>query len=142
MGKKISLIQKLAWLYALGFLFVVTISHWPGLTDEAGMLLGLFAIDPIDDIFHLVSGLAAAVVALHSYKWSTVYFKIIGIPYIIDAITSLFFSREFLNLDVFTQGLGGPNFSLSNIAINFPHVVIALAAFWISFSLAKKEKSK
>jgi hypothetical protein len=38
----------------------MTLSHWPGLTDANGRLLGLFAIDPVDDIFHLISGAVAA----------------------------------------------------------------------------------
>src|SRR3954470_2807575 len=105
MRKKPTLIQILAWFYAANFLFIVALSHWPGLTDAQGRLMGLFFIDPIDDIFHLLSGIAAVVVALHSEKWSVRYFKLAGIPYLIDAVTGIFFGREFLNGDLFTQGL-------------------------------------
>lgn len=97
MAKKRSAIQWLAWSYCANFLFIVALSHWPGLTDAQGKLLGLFAIDPVDDIFHLISGLLAAVAAFKSRVWSVNYFKYAGIPYAIDAITGILFGVEFLN---------------------------------------------
>ena len=59
MRKRPSAIQWLAWFYCANFILIVTLSHWPGLTDIEGRLLGRFTIDPIDDIFHLLSGLLA-----------------------------------------------------------------------------------
>jgi hypothetical protein len=138
MSQKFSAIQKFAFFYGAMFLFVVTLSHWPGLTDAQGRLMGLFKIDPIDDIFHLLSGIAAVVAGWKSISWSKVFFILVAIPYGLDAITGLFFSREFLNLDVFTQGLGAPNFSLSNILINLPHVLITVVALWIGLSFSKR----
>jgi hypothetical protein len=140
--KKLSAIQWLAWFYALVFLFIFTISHWPGLTDSSGRLLGLFFIDPIDDIFHLLSGLIAAITALKSHTWSVNYFKYSGIPYGIDAITGLCFSVEFLNGDVFTQGLGSPNFSVNNILVNLPHIIIVTTTLYIGFWLSKKYQAR
>jgi len=140
MFKKIGVIQWLAWFYCANFMFIVTLSHWPGLTDAHGRLLGLFAIDPIDDIFHLISGVLAGVVAWHSHRWSVNYFKIAGIPYGIDAITGLFFSTEFLNGDIFTKGVGGPDFSMHNLLVNTPHVVIPATMLWIGFWLSPRVK--
>ncbi len=136
--KKISLIQWLAWFYALNFLFIFIISHWPGLTDAQGRLLGLFHIDPVDDIFHLLSGLVAGIVALHSHRWSVNYFKYAGIPYGIDAVTGLFFGVEFLNGNVFTQGLGTADFSMNNFMVNLPHIAILVTMLWIGFWLSKR----
>src|SRR5882757_9486200 len=112
MPTKITVLQKFAWFYAANFLVIVAISHWPGLTDSQGRLMGLFVIDPIDDIFHLLSGIVAVVVALHSREWSLNYFKYAGIPYAIDAVTGVFFGVEFLNGDVFTQGLHRGTYTL------------------------------
>ena len=142
MFKKISVIQWLAWFYALNFLFIVAISHWPGLTDVHGNLLGLFKIDPVDDIFHLLSGLLAVIVALRSHKWSVNYFKYVGIPYGIDAVVGLFFSTQFLNGDVFTKPLGGVDFSTHNLLNNLPHVVIFFTMIWIGFWLSKRVQAK
>jgi len=132
-----SLIRMLAWFYAANFLFIFIISHWPGLTDQEGRLMGLFFIDPIDDVFHLLSGLAAAICAWRSYTWSVNYFKYAGIPYAIDAVTGILFGREFLNGDVFTQGLGHADFSPATLGRNLPHIVIPLSMMAIGFGLAR-----
>lgn len=55
-------LKKLAWLYTAGFLGIFLICHAPGLTDADGRLLGLFRIDPIDDLVHLLSGVAGALI--------------------------------------------------------------------------------
>ena len=75
MTRTITKTQWLAWFYCANFLFIVTLSHWPGLTNDKGELMGLFVIDPIDDIFHLLSGLVAAVCAWKSHRWAMNYFK-------------------------------------------------------------------
>jgi hypothetical protein len=141
MHKKLTLIQWLAWFYCVNFLAIVMLSHWPGLTDAQGRLLGLFVIDPVDDIFHLISGLVAAVVAWRSHQWSVNYFKIAGIPYGIDAITGLFLGVEFLNGDVFTEGIRGPDLSMHNLFVNLPHILIPVTMLWIGFWLAKRVKA-
>jgi hypothetical protein len=138
MSKKITIIQWLAWFYCANFLFIVTLSHWPGLTDANGRLMGLFAIDPVDDIFHLLSGLVAAVVAWHSHRWSVNYFKIAGIPYGIDALTGIFGGVEFLNGDVFTEGFHHPDFSVRTLLVNLPHILIPVTMLWIGFWLGKR----
>lgn len=137
-----TLIQKLAWIYAGAFVFIFIISHWPGLTDSEGRLMGLFHIDPIDDIFHLLSGLIAAYVAYTSHKWSVTYFKYAGIPYGIDAFVGHFFSSQFLNGDVFTKELGSPDFGMHNFLANLPHIVIIVTMLWIGFVLSKKVPRK
>ena len=141
MAKKISIVQWLAWFYCANFLFIVTLSHLPGLTDAQGRLLGLFAIDPVDDIFHLLSGIVALVVALKSNAWSVIYFKFAGIPYGIDAITGIFFSVEFLNGDIFTKSLSAPNLGVHNLLVNGPHVLIPVSMLWIGFRLSKRMKT-
>ena len=141
MFKKLSIIQWLAWFYALNFLFIFIISHWPGLTDAQGRLMGLFYIDPVDDVFHLLSGLLDVIVALRSHKWSVNYFKYVGIPYGIDAFVGLFFSTQFLNGDLFTKPLGGIDFSMHNFLVNLPHIVILFTMLWIGFWLSKRVKA-
>ena len=54
------MMKRLAWWYTAGFLGIFLICHTPGLTDAEGRLLGLFRIDPIDALVHLLSGLAGA----------------------------------------------------------------------------------
>lgn len=127
------MLRKLAWLYTAGFLGIFIICHTPGLTDESGRLLGLFRIDPIDDFVHLLSGLAGAFVAWRAVASIPLYFKIIGLAYELDAIVGLTMSRGLLDLSLFKQGAGPADFSLTNWAINLPHIILASLALWIGF---------
>jgi hypothetical protein len=127
------MLKKLAWLYTFGFLGIFILCHTPPLNDEQGRLLGLFKIDPIDDIVHLLSGLAGALVAWAAPGWIPLYFKIIGILYELDAVVGMTMSRGLLDLSVFTLGPGSPDFSPTNWALNLPHIVLAGIALWIGF---------
>ena len=140
-GGSLTIIQWLAWFYCANFLFIVALSHWPGLTDAKGRLLGLFAIDPVDDIFHLISGILAGVVAWRSHRWSVNYFKLAGIPYAIDAVTGIFLGVEFLNGDVFTEGIRRTDLSMHNLLVNLPHILIPVTMLWIGFWLSKRVKT-
>jgi hypothetical protein len=134
-----SKIQWLAWFYSANFLFIVALSHWPGLTDSQGRLMGLFVIDPIDDIFHLLSGLLAAFAGWKSRRWAVNYFKYAGIPYGIDAFTGIFLGVEFLNGDICTVGPRGFDPSLRTVLVNLPHVLIPASMMIIGFWLAARE---
>ena len=134
-----SKIQWLAWFYSANFLFIVALSHWPGLTDSQGRLMGLFVIDPIDDIFHLLSGLLAAFAGWKSHRWAVNYFKYAGIPYGIDALTGIFLGVEFLNGDICTVGPRGFDPSLRTVLVNLPHVLIPATMMIIGFWLAARE---
>lgn len=127
------MLRKLTWWYTAGFLGIFLICHTPGLTDEQGRLLGLFRIDPIDDFVHLLSGLAGAFVAWRATHLMPLYFKVIGILYQLDAIVGLTMSRGLLDLSVFRLGPGAPDFSVTNWALNLPHIVLASLALWIGF---------
>ncbi len=141
MTKKFSFLQKLAWFYTVMFVFVFIISHWPGLTDAHGKLLGLYKIDPIDDIFHLLSGVYAAIAAWHSAKWCKIFFLVMAFLYGVDAFLGLLFSTEFLNGNFITKGLGAPNFSLENWYVNLPHIAITAVALWAAYGLKRSKQT-
>ena len=132
--KRKTLLQKMAFFYALNFLIIVGLSHWPGLTDSEGRLLGLFIIDPMDDVFYLALGAIAEIVAWHSHKWTVFYFRFAGIPFLINAISGLLFSREFLNGDLFIQGFGSPNLTMQGLLNNGPHILIPFSMLFIVFA--------
>ena len=125
------MLRKLAWWYTAGFLGIFLICHTPGFTDADGRLFGLFRIDPIDDFVHLLSGIAGALVAWRAPGHIPLYFIIIGILYNADAVVGMTTSRGLLDLSVFRLGPGGPDFSLTNWALNMPHIVLATLALWI-----------
>lgn len=127
------MLKKLALWYTAGFLGIFLICHTPGLTDADGKLLGLFRIDPIDDFVHLLSGVAGALIVWLAPARIPLYFIIIGVLYNLDALVGMTMSRGLLDLSVFTQGIGGPDFSVTNWALNAPHIVLATLALWIGF---------
>jgi hypothetical protein len=125
------MLKKLAWAYTAGFLGIFIICHTPGLSDAEGRLFGLFRIDPIDDFVHLLSGIAGALVVWLAPRAIPLYFIVIGVLYNLDAFVGMTMSRGLLDLSVFRQGMGSPDFSLTNWALNAPHIVLASLALWI-----------
>jgi hypothetical protein len=122
--------RTLAWVYTAGFLGIFAICHTPGLTDSQGRLFGLFRIDPIDDFVHLLSGIAGALVAWRGAHLAA-YFIVIGLLYDLDAVVGMTMSRGLLDLSVFRQGPGGPDFNTTNWLLNLPHIVLASLALVI-----------
>ena len=127
------MLTTLAWVYTVGFVGVFVITHAPGFTDADGFLFGLFKIDPIDDIVHLLSGLVGAVLALWAPRWIRVYLQWVGSLYGLDVVIGLTQSRRLLDLSIFLQGMGTPDFSQKNFAVNLPHIVLAGIALVFGF---------
>ncbi len=126
--------QKLAWGYALLFFFVVSLGYIPGLTNNQGLLLGGFKIDPIDDLLHGGSALWAAVAAWHSAKQSRSYFRWFGSFYTLDAFVGFF--TGFAILDHLTGHVDtNTHYSIwnvgTNLAVNLPHFIIGPLALFI-----------
>jgi len=118
-------LKRWAWVYAAGFVGVFLVTHAPGATDARGRLFGLFKIDPIDDIVHLLSGVAGVIVAVWATAWIALYLIAVGVLYGLDAIIGLVASRGLLDGSLFTQGRGAADLSVTNVLINLPHIVLA-----------------
>jgi hypothetical protein len=125
------MLRKLAWWYTAGFLGIFVVCHTPGLTDSAGRLFGLFRIDPIDDFVHLLSGLAGAFVAWRTPRLIPAYFVVIGVLYNADAVVGMTMGRGLLDLSVFREGIGSPDFGVTNWLLNLPHIILATLALVI-----------
>ena len=136
-----NIIRIFAWVYAALFLFIVALGYIPGLTNADGELLGLFTIDPVDNIVHLISGIWAAVAASRSTRASILYFRIFGSIYFLDAIFGLLFGEGILDAGIIRHGITQVDF-VSGIAPNLPHVVIGGLALYIGFGLGRKYMSK
>ncbi len=126
-------LRKLAWLYTAGFIGICIITHTPALTDENGLSFGLFKIDPVDDFVHLLSGIAGFIVAWRAHSYIPLFFKLVGIAYMGDAIVGMTTSRGLLDGSLFMQGPGGPDFGVTNWALNLPHIIISGIALVIGF---------
>ena len=126
-------LRKLAWLYAIGFIGICVITHTPALTDANGLSFGLFKIDPVDDFVHLLSGIAGVIVAWRAHSYIPLFFKIVGLAYMGDAIVGMTTSRGLLDGSLFMQGPAGADFGMTNWALNLPHVIISGIALVIGF---------
>ena len=139
MTKKISIIQWLAWLYALQFFTVVLVGHLPWFLDARGYIFGLYSVTLFVDAGHFLAGLLAVIAAWHSTRWATNYFKYAMIPFGLDAIVGILFSRDITETgSLFFKGFGPADFSLHNILSNTPHIITAGVALWIGWYLSKR----
>jgi hypothetical protein len=132
-----NIVRILAWVYAALFLFVVALGYIPGLTNAEGQLLGLFKIDPIDDIVHLISGVWAAVAAMRSTRASVFYFRAFGSLYSLDAVFGLLFGEGILDAGIIRNGITQLDLG-TRIAANMPHVLIGGLALLIGFGLSRR----
>lgn len=133
----ISLIQKLAWLYAILFTITGSLRHIPFLNDHQGNTMGIFVLEWYDDLLHYGSGVWAAVAAVKSTKASINFFKIFGIIYGLDGVMGFFLGQGYLDLGIFTKGYLALDWGFKFWA-NIPHITIGATAVYIGFVLSKK----
>jgi hypothetical protein len=136
-ASRVHIMQKLAWVYAALFLFVVSLGYLPGLTNGAGQLFGLFRIELIDDALHLGSGIWAAVAAWRSARASTIYFKLFGIVYGLDGVIGLLFGQGFLDGGIFVHGPIALDWG-TRFGANLPHILIGGTAVVIGFIVSRR----
>lgn len=114
--------QKLAWVFGAVFLLIGVLGFVPGITSN-GMLLGIFQVDMMHNLVHILSGVVALLAAMGSGKYASLYFKVFGVVYALVAIIGLTMSGLVLGM-------------MMNMSDNILHVVIAAAALWIGFGMS------
>jgi len=119
------MVQKLAWVFGIIFIVVGVLGFVPAATT-GGMLLGIFMVDTMHNIVHLLSGIVAIGAAMGSAAYARLYFKVFGVVYALVAVLGLAMGGSVLGM-------------MMNMSDNLLHVVIAAAALWIGFGM--KESS-
>jgi hypothetical protein len=127
-----TIIQKWAAVFAGLFLIVFVTTHVPAFNDAQGYNFGLFKIDPIDDIVHLLTAILGFIAAWRSPKWARMFLVVFGILYALDAATGMVSQLGLLDLSLIHNTLLGetvlnPDFSVTNWLVNAPHIVISAA---------------
>ncbi len=117
-------VQKLAWIFAVVFVLIGILGFIPGITTD-GMLLGIFMVDGMHSVVHLLSGIIAALCAGASSKAARMYFQIFGIVYGVVTIWGFFMSPVLGFINV-------------NGADNILHLVIAVIALWAGFGMKEE----
>jgi hypothetical protein len=112
--------QKAAKWFGWIILVVGIAGFIPGIVTTSGLELGIFQVDPIHNLIHILSGLIALFCAT-SLKGAKTYFKIFGIVYGLVTILG------FVMMNGIVLGM------MMNMADNLLHVVITLYALYFGF---------
>lgn len=131
-----SLIRRLCLVYAVILLGAAAINYIPGLTDDAGLAFGIFALDPFDDALHLVSAIWAFLSGLISNRSARSFLILFGAAYLGDGIFGIFTGWGYLDFGIFTNAALGMDWSYQRIMANLPH--IALGFFALSAGTAAR----
>lgn len=91
----------------------------PGIVTASGLELGIFQVDPMHNLVHIVSGVIALFCA-QSFGASKTFFKIFGIVYGLIAILGFVGSGMVLGMTM-------------NTADNLLHVLIVIYALYYGF---------
>ncbi len=116
-------IQKAAKWFGIVFLLIGVLGFIGALTPE-GKLLGIFAVDAVHNIIHILSGIVALALA-GSAKGARSFFQIFGIVYALVTVIGLLGSGSILG------------FFMVNGADNILHLVISVIALYFGFSGSK-----
>lgn len=111
-----------AMVFGVVLLLIGILGFIPGVTNTDGLLLGIFQVDTVHNIVHLITGALGIYAATASLSTSRMYFQVFGVVYALIAILG-FFSGDGMVL----------GFLVNNMADTWLHVVIAVVALYYGF---------
>jgi len=117
------MVRLIAVLFGIGFIFVGVAGFLPTFSKE-GLLFGIFEVDSLHNIVHLVSGVIA-IMAATSYRFTKIYFTVFGLIYTIVAIVGFW-----RNGDLFVMHV--------NMADNILHIVIGVISLYLGLYKRKR----
>jgi hypothetical protein len=126
--KEKSMLKRAAIIFGVAFIAAGILGFVPGATTEDGRLLGLFEVNTLHNIVHLLSGAVALFAGYQSDNASRLYFQIFGVVYAFVAVIGLFSGdRAILGM-------------AHNTADAVLHVVIAAVALYLGFGLRRRHE--
>lgn len=126
------MIKKVAMWVGVILLVVGILGYVPGITNmDTHMLLGIFKVNTLHNIIHVLTGLVAIYVGMTSESASRTYFQVFGVIYALVAVLGFYYGTS----DI----LGVVS---SNLADTLLHVVIALVFLYFGFSSASAMEEK
>ena len=121
-----SLVRKAAMVFGVVFVLVGILGFIPAFTPD-GHLLGIFVVNGVHNMIHLLSGVAA-LLASSSYRYSKLYFQVFGVVYALVTLLGLFAGDSPL-LGIVAH----------NVADIFLHAIIAAAALYLGFGTPRDD---
>lgn len=116
------MIRFIAVVFGIAFIFAGVAGFLPVFTVN-NALFGIFAVDTMHNLVHIVSGVIA-IMAATSFKWTKLYFLIFGIVYTLVAVIG-FARGSLLMMEL-------------NTADNFLHLGIGLACLFLVYYARKQ----
>ena len=116
--------QTLAWVFGAVLTLVGVLGFVPGITTD-GMLLGIFEVDGLHNIIHLLTGLAALAAAWGMYS-TRMFFQAFGVVYAIVAVVGLLQGDTVLGLIT------------TNMADHVLHLLLAAVFLWVGFGMKEE----
>jgi|SRR3989344_5868447 len=115
------MVQKIAWIFGIVVLVVGVLGFVPGITME-GMLLGIFQVDAMHNIVHILTGILAIAAAMGTGTYARLYFKVFGVVYGLVAVLGLVTDGSVLGMTM-------------NMADHLLHVLITAFALYVGFAM-------
>ena len=116
------MLHKLAWVFGIVFIIIGIAGYIPGFTND-GVLLGIFMVDGLHNVIHLLSGILAIAAVWGAGSYTRLYFQVFGVVYALVTIVG------------FIQGTSVLGLIMVNTADNVLHLVIAAVALWAGFAM-------
>ena len=122
------MVKTMATVFGVVLLLVGILGFIPGITTSDGLLLGIFHVNTLHNIIHLLSGAIALWAGMSGMAASRMYFQVFGVIYALVAILGFVYGdKDILSIVA------------NNMADTWLHVVIAVVALYLGFG-AKEEK--
>ncbi len=121
--------KTLATWFGVIFILIGVLGFIPGITNDENMLLGIFHVDMIHNIIHLLTGVLALWMGMAGEASAKGYFKIFGVVYALVAVLGFFQGDSDMLLGLFHN----------NMADTWLHVVVAVVFLWAGFSGGSSE---
>lgn len=132
-----TLIQKFALGYFVILMAAAGLNYIPGITDDAGLAFGIFALDLFDDMLHLVSAIWALTAALLGARSSKIFLVIFGALYLGDGALGFLTGWGFLDFGIFANPSDGLSFTIFRVLANLPHIALGGVALVVGLRLGR-----
>jgi hypothetical protein len=132
-----TLVRKIATMYAVLLALAAATNYVPGLTDAQGRAFGIFELDIYDDALHLASAAWAAIAVYLSTRAATLFLRLFGTLYLLDGLMGLAVGSGYLDLGILIYGVQHLPFGFKILA-NLPHVALGGFAVLAGFTLAPR----
>jgi hypothetical protein len=118
-----AMLKKIAVAFGVIFVVVGVLGYVPAFVTD-GRLLGLFEVNNLHNLVHLVTGIIAIVVGVSSERASRMFFRIFGVIYALVALLGIYSGNEPV------LGLIANNYADVGL-----HAVIAVVALYLGFAM-------